>query len=141
MFGRRTIATLKTRNQRLAEQRDFHHGNAERAQGITRRIAAKFADTHTLGWHEAGRLAEQIEGHQNILTRHARLLRACAGYRAENTELRLQHRREIRGKDEQLRLMQALLSKQHQEEYEATVAGMTVSGLAAPFDETPVAAA
>ena len=135
MFARRAVATLKDRNRRLAEQRDYHRGMADRAQGITRRIAAKFTDNHTLGWHEAGRLAEQVDGHQNILLRHARLLKACIRYRTTITR----QQRQIREKNEQLEALQAVLDRYHEQEFRQALVGMEASGLTAPADKAAAA--
>jgi hypothetical protein len=141
--------------QRLREQREFHRSEAETAkaeaadlQSLVTRLSIQFHRAHVFGWREVNhltahshRLAEQVDGYQNLLTRHRRLLTACVRYRAENTALRRQHRREIRSKDEQLHLLQSLLTRQHEEEYKEAVAGMTASGLTGELDETPVAAA
>lgn len=160
VFGRRTIADLKARNKRLTEQRDFHHGHAERAQGITRRIAAKFTEVHTLGWHEAGRLAEQVDGYQNLLARHARLLKACARYRAENAELHARLHQFVHGGDRavlparpipdevfqtrreqelyaRLVEMQRVMDRVHADELAAARKALAM----ATVDETPAAAA
>ena len=107
MFRSKTIATLRARNARLAEQRDYHRGIADTAKAVQRIIAAKFTDTHTLGWHEAGRLAEQVDGYQNLLTRHSRLLHACARYRSENRGLRRELVAQRREMTERLLVLEA----------------------------------
>lgn len=82
MFGRKTkqIATLQARLDRVREQRDYHQGRADSAQAITTRTAAKFTDNHDLKWIENAPLHDQTAGYQNLLARHARLVRACARY-------------------------------------------------------------
>ncbi|MGW2371768.1 hypothetical protein [Kitasatospora sp. NPDC001683] len=79
---------MKTRVRRRTEQRDYHHSRADRAHYVIRLIAGKFSDAHALCWGENARLHDMVAGHQNLLTRHARLIRGCARYRAENQQLR-----------------------------------------------------
>jgi flagellar basal body-associated protein FliL len=80
----RKIEELQGRLGRVLEQRDFHQHRADSAQAVTTRNAALYAETDELNAF----LNDQIHGYQNVLTRHARLLRACARYRNENRSLR-----------------------------------------------------
>lgn len=86
--GTHETEALKATIRRRTQQRDYHHGRADTALGVAHRIAAKFSDNHDLCWDENARLREQVDGHQNLLRRHARLLSACARYRAEVAKLR-----------------------------------------------------
>lgn len=107
MFGskNRTISNFTDRLTRAHEQRDWARSQHETSQANSRRIAAKFTDAHTLCWDENARLTEQVESHQNLLTRHARLLRATDRYLAEIWKLRAENTKlqaETAGRDRAL---------------------------------------
>ena len=90
MFGSKskTIVNLTQRSDRMREQRDWARSQHDTSRAVTKRIAAKFTDNHDLAWDEAAFLADQVDGYQNLLTRHARLLRAANKYLAEVWRLR-----------------------------------------------------
>lgn len=114
LFGRHARqerSDLKDRVRRCTEQRDYHHGRAERAQDVVRRIAAKFLDAHVLCWGENARLHDMVDGYQNLLARHARLLRACAGYRDQMHRLRSELRSQRQDFTERLIALEDRLSE------------------------------
>jgi hypothetical protein len=107
MFGskNRAIHTLTQRRDRLREQRDWARSERDTSRAVAAQIAEAFSDTHTLCWDENARLQEQVESHQNILARHARLLRATDRYLAEIWKLRAENaklRGEAAGRDRAL---------------------------------------
>lgn len=109
LFGRRARREIDNPTTVLARrtaQRDYHQGQAQTFRNAALIVARKFTDNHTLGWYEAGRLAEQVDGYQNLLTRHARLLRATARHRAELA----QYRQDLAARDEQIRVLRAALA-------------------------------
>lgn len=85
MFGSKTrrIRELSQRITRITEQRDYHKSVAETARAVSSRTAARFTDSHELGWAEAARHAEHAQHMPNLLARHGRLLRATSRLRAE----------------------------------------------------------
>jgi hypothetical protein len=131
MFGnrRKQINELTARVQRRTEQRDFHHSQADTAKSVQRIVAAKFTDAHALCWDENARLNDQVGGYQNLLVRHARLIRACSRYRAEARLQKALHRREIREKNDQLEAMQRVLDRYHARDFDEAKTGMEKSGL------------
>lgn len=135
MFGSkaRQIATLTALLQRRTEQRDYHQHRADTAQAVTSRTAVKFAEAHDLNAF----LADQVDGYQNLLVRHRRLIQACARYRAEARLQKAAHRREIREKNDQLEALQKALDRYHARDFAAAKDGMEKSGLV----KAPAAAA
>jgi hypothetical protein len=107
MFGskNRTIHHLTQRLDRLREQRDWARSERDTSRAIAAQIAAGFTDAHMLCWDENARLTEQVRDYQNILTRHARLLRATSRYRGEIRQLQVDNaklRSETAGRDRAL---------------------------------------
>ena len=90
MFGSKSkaIDNLTQRTDRMREQRDWARAQHDTSREVTGRIARKFTDNHDLAWDEAAFLADQVDGYQNLLTRHARLLRAAGRYLVEIWRLR-----------------------------------------------------